>query len=119
MTLLADRIAAAVPEKVRDSSTTTMVVQIEGYGIGLTASNWIVGKIAKSTNPIEALGEKMFDSGTNSYHICLSHALQALSKRLMADKLKVACKDRPLELKELAKLIKSHHEWFVGLVEGI
>lgn len=118
---ISDAIQAALDEKTKDPSNTTTLVFKEGkYGIFLMANNWIVSKVIDaSESHVEARGKEIVSNGSQSYHPSLHQALTKLSNKLLEDKLKRACKDKPLELKELAQMIRDHHDYFVGLVKGM
>jgi hypothetical protein len=117
---LSDAIEQALSTKSKDTANTTLILRVEKYGISLMANNWVVGRVSEGNeNPVEGARKEIFDSSTQSYHPTLHQALVKLSKRLFEDKVKVACKDKPLELNELANIIKEHHAFFVDMVKGM
>lgn len=117
---ISEAIEIALKDKIKDNDKITLILQVEKYGISLVPNNWVVGRISEpSQSQAEGNRKDFFDANTQTYHATLHQALIELSKRLLEDKLKTACKDSPLELKELAKLINEHHAYFLNLVKGM
>ena len=114
-------ISEAIEEALKEKTSTrekSPIVVVEKYGILFDARNFIVARKNTSISQTDNLGRE-FDAQTYSFHPNIHQALINLSNRLLTDKLKVTCKDNPLELKELARIIQDHHKWFVDLVKGI
>jgi len=120
---VSDAIEKALTIRAKDTTTSTLILTVEKYGISLMPNNFVVGRLSDAfLNPIEgdqAKNREFFDNSTITYHPSLHQALIRLSKRLFEDKLKGACRDKPLELSELVVLVKEHNEYIVGIVKGM
>lgn len=106
---------ATLEEKTETEELRTILV-VDKYGIRLTQNNYIVGKKNPKYNPADKRSQEFVKA---TFHPTLHQALIQLSKRILEDKLKDACREKPSELKELANLIKEHHEYFVSLTKGL
>ena len=89
---------------------SVVILAESGYGILKVPMNYVVSKLKVNvTSPTDPKSDD-FDASTYEYYSTLSSALVGLSNNLIEKKLKLACKERPLELKELADLIKNHNQ---------
>ncbi len=117
---ISESIEEVLKNKTEDVSKSTLVLQIEKYGISLIPNNWVVGRLSNAfLSQAQGVGKDFYDTGTQTYHSTLHQALIQLSKRLLEDKIKTSCKERPIDLNELLTLIEKHHEYFIDLVKGI
>lgn len=117
---ISEAVEQILKEKTKDTTKTTKVLEIEKYGITLISNNWVVGVLSDGSMVEGNIASNEYlVPNTQTYHPNLNQALIQLSKRLIEDKIKGACREKPLELKELALLIKEHHIWFVSLVRGL
>lgn len=120
---VSDALEKALIVRAKDTTISTLIITVERYGVSLMPNNFVVGRLSDAfLNPIEGDQTKIrefFDTSTITYHPSLHQALIRVSKRLFEDKLKIVCKDKPLELIELSRLIKEHHAYIVGIVEGM
>jgi len=90
--------------KTNDGTTAGFTAKTENGKLNIYIKGW--KEFSKSSN-------------TNTYHSTLHGALIQLSNRLLEDKLKEVSKEKPLELKELANLIKEHHKYLEGFARSI
>lgn len=108
-------ISKGIEESETEEGKTILVV--DKYGIRLSRNNYIVGRKNPKYNPMKNKpSDEFFDV---TFHPTIHQALIQLSKRIFEDKLNDACREKPLELKELVNLIKQHHEYFVSLTKGL
>jgi hypothetical protein len=111
----------AVPEEETETEESKTILVVDKYEIKLIPNNYIVdGKKNLKYDP-KKKGSKEFSKGrpTYTYHSSLHGSLIQLSNRILEDKLKDVSKEKPLELKELANLIKEHHEYLEGFARSI
>jgi hypothetical protein len=106
-----------VKDKDAEDSQNTVILVESGYCLMQNSRNYIIAMLKDPKSPIDA-NTRNFGTLDYTYHMTLSHALIELSKRLLNSKLKNACKEKPLQLKELADLIKAHDEYFKKLTQG-
>ncbi len=112
-------VEQAVKEKItREDGSWMVFLVIKPYAIIRTSMGYVVGKIEDTSMNLTKLSRDNF-TGEETYHPNLHQALSQLSERLLLDKLTDSCKNKPLELHELAKLIEEHHKYFVKLVWGM
>lgn len=117
---ISEAIEQTLRDKTKDIDKTVLILHVEKYGISLIPNNWVVGRLSNAyLSQAEGVGKDFYDTGTQTYHPTLHQALIQLSRRLLEDKLRKECKDKPTELRELANLIQEHHEWFINLVKAI
>jgi len=110
-----------VPEEETETEEGKTILVVDKYEIKLIPHNYIVeGRKNLKYNP-KKKGSKEFSKGwsTYTYHSTLHGSLIQLSNRMLEDKLKDVSKEKPLELKELANLIKEHHEYLEGFARSI
>ncbi len=106
-----------IVEEKEKQETTTVILLESRYGILRVPNNFVVARIKDSIDSMEVRG-KDFDTSTYTFHPTLAQALKNLSNRLLEGKLRTACKNRPLQLKELKDLIEAHHTYFINLTRG-
>ncbi len=95
---ISEAVEQVLKEKTKDPDKSTLILQVEKYGISIIPNNYVVGRLRNApVASIEGVGTKItgiFDNGTETYHPNLHQALIQLSKRLLIDKLKKECKER-------------------------
>ena len=90
-------------------SETTEIYRNGKYCICIDGRNYTASEYRQVRSPIQPNREEI-DSYLNTYHITLSGALLELSRRMLNDKISKACKDKPMDIRELADTIKEHNE---------
>lgn len=110
-----------VPEEETETEESKTILVVDKYEIKLIPNNYIVDGRKNHKYDPKKKGSKEFSKGhpTYTYHSTLHSALIQLSNRILEDKLKDVSKEKPLELKELANLIKKHHEELEGFARSI
>ncbi|MBU0778106.1 hypothetical protein KKF82_07595 [Patescibacteria group bacterium] len=123
-------VTTAKIEKIDDSRNIRVFAEKNYLSLGLNnEKNKVNLKIddgrsaefkAKSKEgKLNIYGSKKFSKDYRTYHSNLHSALIELSNRILEDKLKEVSKEKPLELKELANLIKEHHKYLEGFARAI
>lgn len=99
----------------QERETTTVILIESGYGILQIPRNYVVARLKDSTASMEA-NRSNFDESTYDYYPDLRQALVGLSNRLLANKLKKNCKDKALQLQEVANILKEHHNYLKDIL---
>lgn len=84
-------------------SESTQIYKEGKYVVSIDGRNYTVSQIKGDTEEI--------NSNLNTYHISIDQAIQEVSRRMLNDKLTIACKDKPMSLLELSMTIKAHEKY--------
>ena len=88
-----------------------LVLREGKYGILLLDNrNWAVGEINLPVDSIE-VRSKDFNTNSYTYHASLRAAVINMANRMLRDRVRKECKNKPLEMMALANLIRDIEVW--------
>lgn len=104
--------------KQGDQNKATLIMVEGKYGlILLDARNWAVAELNSGRTGIERNTDD-FNSRSYSYHANIQQAIINMADRMVKDRIRKACANKPLELRELVNIMREKDQWMRKAILG-
>ena len=101
-----------------DKEKAVLIITEGKYGLILAdARNWVVAELNDGTNSIE-LNTKDFNAASYTHHANIRQAIINMADRMLKERLKKECANKPLELRELVEIINEKDRWIRKAIMG-